>query len=380
MTATLELARELIARPSVSPVDGGCQDLIAGRLEPLGFSIERMPRGGVENLWARRGRDGPLLCLAGHTDVVPAGPQEAWDTPPFDPVIRDGWLMGRGSADMKAGLAALVVACEEFLAACPEPRGSLGFLVTSDEEGLAKDGTVAVVEHLVERGESIDWCLIGEPSSARTLGDVVRIGRRGSLSVELKARGRQGHVAYAELARNPLHELFPALAELVATEWDRGNEAFPPTGFQVTNLRAGTGVMNVIPGEAEVRFNFRYSTEQTLEGLKARVIEVLDRHGLEWEATWRDVGRPFLTPEGPLTHAVVAATRKVLGVDPDLSTGGGTSDGRFIAPTGAAVVELGHVNDSIHAVNERVAVADVERLKDVYVEVLTRLLGPGAGG
>ncbi len=375
MSHTLELARDLIGRPSVTPDDGGCQVLLGERLAALGFVLEPMRIGDVDNLWARRGDSGPLLCLAGHTDVVPTGPESAWTHPPFAATVADGWLYGRGSADMKSALAAMIVACEEYLAEHPDPAGSLAFLITSDEEGIAVDGTRAVVERLQARGEHIDYCLIGEPSSHACLGDVARVGRRGSLSAELTVHGKQGHVAYAHLARNPLHDLAPALTELCATEWDRGNDAFPPTTFQATNLNAGTGAMNVIPGEARLRFNFRYCTEQTMEGIQEQVETVLDRHGLDYEILWRDVGRPFLTPEGVLTDAVRRAVRDELDVNPEMSTGGGTSDGRFIAPTGAQVVEFGLLNATIHQVDERTPVADLDRLKTVYRRVLEYLLG-----
>lgn len=375
MSHTLELARELIRLPSVTPDDNGCQTLLGDRLAALGFDLEPMRIGDVDNLWARRGDGGPLLCLAGHTDVVPTGPESAWTHPPFAATVEDGWLYGRGAADMKSALAAMVVACEEFLADHPDPAGSLAFLITSDEEGIAVDGTRAVIERLQARDEGIDYCLIGEPSSHACLGDVARIGRRGSLSAELTVHGKQGHVAYAHLARNPLHDLAPALAELCATEWDRGNDAFPATTFQATNLNAGTGAMNVIPGEARLRFNFRYCTEQTMEGLQEQVETVLDRHGLDYDILWRDVGRPFLTPEGPLTDAVRRAVRDELEVTPEMSTGGGTSDGRFIAPTGAQVVEFGLLNATIHQVDERTPVADLDRLKTVYRRVLEYLLG-----
>lgn len=375
MSRTLEFARELIGRPSVTPDDGGCQALIGERLAALGFVLEPMRIGDVDNLWARRGDSGPLLCLAGHTDVVPTGPESAWTHPPFAATVTDGWLYGRGAADMKSALAAMIVACEEYLADHPDPAGSLAFLITSDEEGIAVDGTRAVVERLQARDEKIDYCLIGEPSSHTSLGDVARIGRRGSLSAELTVRGKQGHVAYAHLARNPLHDLAPALTELCATEWDHGNDAFPPTTFQATNLNAGTGAMNVIPGEARLRFNFRYCTEQTMAGIQEQVESLLDRHGLDYDIAWRDVGRPFLTSEGVLTDAVRRAIRDELDVNPEMSTGGGTSDGRFIAPSGAQVVEFGLLNATIHQVDERTPVADLDRLKTVYRRVLEYLLG-----
>ncbi|HRP88380.1 MAG TPA: succinyl-diaminopimelate desuccinylase [Gammaproteobacteria bacterium] len=374
MSQVLELAKALVARPSITPDDADCQELMIRRLEPLGFRIERMRVGEVDNFWARLGSEGPLLCFAGHTDVVPTGPVETWRSQPFVPTERDGQLWGRGTADMKASLAAMVVACEEYLAGNPAPAGSIAFLITSDEEGPAKDGTRAVIERLEARGEKIDWCLVGEPSSRERLGDMLRIGRRGSLSGDLVVHGVQGHVAYPESAVNPLHKLAPVLAELVTLEWDAGNESFPPTSFQLTNLHSGTGFRNVTPGSAELKFNIRYSTEQTFEGLQARIHEVLDRHGLDYTIAWRDAGRPFLTRGGPFLEAVRAVVREIAGVDPELSTGGGTSDGRFIAPTGADVVELGPLNASIHKIDEHVRIADLEPLKDLYLGILRRLL------
>jgi succinyl-diaminopimelate desuccinylase len=371
----LELARELVRRPSVTPEDAGCQALMAERLERIGFHVEHLRFGEVDNFWARRGNAGPVLCFAGHTDVVPTGPLEAWTHDPYAADIVDGQLWGRGTADMKASLAAMVVACEEFIATHPDHAGSIAFLITSDEEGPAQDGTKAVIETLEARGEKIDWCLVGEPSSKTQLGDMLRIGRRGSLSGDLHVNGVQGHVAYPETALNPLHKLAPVLAELVTLEWDAGNEAFPPTSFQLTNLQSGTGFRNVIPGSAELKFNIRYSTEQTFEGLQARIHEVLDRHGLDYSINWRDAGRPFLTPPGAFLEAVRDTVRAVAGVDPELSTGGGTSDGRFIAPTGAAVVELGPINASIHKIDEHVRVDDLEPLKDLYLGIMRRLLG-----
>ncbi len=374
MSDTLELARELIRRPSVTPEDAGCQDLLAQRLERLGFRIEPMPFGEVKNLWARRGERSPLFCFAGHTDVVPPGPLEAWDSPPFEPEIREGRLFGRGAADMKGSLAAMLTATERFLARHPDHAGSLAWLITSDEEGVAVDGTVKVVERLEARGEKIDWCLVGEPSSGEQLGDTIKNGRRGSLNGRLVVKGIQGHVAYPHLARNPVHQALPALAELAATEWDRGNDFFPPTSFQVSNLHAGTGATNVIPGELEVVFNFRYSTENTAQTLERRTEEILRAHGLEYELEWSLSGEPFLTPEGELVEAAVAAVREVTGLEPELSTSGGTSDGRFIAPTGAQVIELGPRNATIHKVNEEVGVEELERLSRIYEALLERLL------
>ncbi len=374
MSRVLELTRDLVARPSVTPADAGCQGIIAERLAAIGFHLEPMPFGEVTNLWARRGDAGPLLCLAGHTDVVPTGPESAWRSPPFVPTIDGPWLRGRGTADMKAALAAMVVACEDFVAAHPDHAGSLAFLITSDEEGIAVDGTKRVIERLAGRGERIDYCLIGEPSSAERLGDTARVGRRGSLSAELTVRGIQGHVAYAHVARNPLHDLAPALAELCAIEWDRGNEHFPPTSFQATNIQAGTGAMNVIPGGLLLKFNLRYCTEQTKAGLESRIEALLDRHGLDYEILWRDVGRPFMTAGERFVDAVSGAVADVTGDTPELSTGGGTSDGRFIAPAGAQVIELGHLNASIHQVDEAVPVADLEPLATIYRRILERML------
>lgn len=375
MSETLRLARELIAKPSVTPDDAGCQEVLAKRLDDLGFQVEIMQIGDVTNLWAKRGSARPLLCLAGHTDVVPTGEESLWRHPPFTPTEENGWLYGRGAADMKSALAAMIVACEEYLAARTDPDGSLAFLITSDEEGIAVDGTRAVIERLNDRGEHIDMCIIGEPSSSETLGDVIRIGRRGSLSAELTVLGKQGHVAYADKARNPLHDLAPALKELIEVHWDEGNEAFPPSSFQATNIAAGTGAMNVIPGECQVRFNVRYCTEQTMEGLQGRIEEILDRHGLDYRIMWRDVGRPFLTGEGQLTTAVRDAVEDELGIVPQMSTGGGTSDGRFIAPSGAQVVEVGLLNATIHQVDERTPVEDLDRLKNVYRRALENILG-----
>jgi succinyl-diaminopimelate desuccinylase len=374
LSKVLELTKALVGRASITPEDAGCQELMIGRLESLGFRIERMRFGEVDNFWARLGDRGPLLCFAGHTDVVPTGPVDAWQSAPFVPTVRDGSLWGRGTADMKASLAAMVVACEEFLADSRPLSGSIAFLVTSDEEGPAIHGTRAVMEVLEARGEKIDWCLVGEPSSRSQLGDMLRIGRRGSLSGDVTVRGMQGHVAYPETADNPLHRLAPVLAELVTLEWDAGNDAFPPTSFQLTNLHSGTGFRNVIPGDAELKFNIRYSTEQTMESLQARIHEIFDRHGLDYRISWRDAGRPFLTPRGPFLEAVRDVVREVARIDPELSTGGGTSDGRFIAPTGAAVVELGPLNASIHKIDEHVQIADLEPLKNLYLGIMRRLL------
>ncbi|MBI5040809.1 MAG: succinyl-diaminopimelate desuccinylase [Gammaproteobacteria bacterium] len=372
---TLDLARDLIARPSVTPDDQGCQQLIGERLAALGFKLEFMNFGEVINLWARRGDSGPLLAFAGHTDVVPTGPESAWASPPFHPEIRDGLLYGRGAADMKGSIAAMITACERFLVEHPDHRGSLAFLITSDEEGIATEGTVKVIETLEARGEKIDWCLVGEPSSVKQAGDVVKNGRRGSLSGTLSVRGVQGHVAYPHLADNPVHRALPALAELATTTWDNGNDFFPPTTFQISNLHAGTGATNVIPGTLELLFNFRYSTENNEVSLKQRVHALLDKHGLDYQLDWFHSGAPFLTPAGELVDAVRVAVREVTGLETELSTSGGTSDGRFIAPTGAQVVELGPVNATIHKVNECVAVEELERLTRMYEGVMRELLG-----
>ncbi|MHB1240615.1 MAG: succinyl-diaminopimelate desuccinylase [Gammaproteobacteria bacterium] len=373
-SATVVLARELIRRPSVTPADGGCQEVLIRRLEALGFQAERLPFGPVTNTWIRLGDSAPLLVFAGHTDVVPSGPEERWDTPPFEPAVRDGQLYGRGAADMKGSLAAMVTACEAALASGPLLRGSVALLLTSDEEGDAVDGTVRVVQHLQDRGETIDWCLVGEPSSVRRLGDTVKIGRRGSLSGRLRVLGTQGHVAYPERADNPIHRAAPALAELCAASWDAGNEHFPPTTFQISNVHGGTGAYNVIPGDLEVAFNFRYSTEVTAQDLQQRVEALLQRHALRYEIDWSHSGQPFLTRGGELLDAVRGAVRDVLGIETEASTAGGTSDGRFIAPTGAQVVELGPVNASIHQINERVALEELDALSALYRRVLERLL------
>jgi succinyl-diaminopimelate desuccinylase len=374
MNPTLSLARDLIARPSITPEDAGCQDLLAARLEPLGFAVERLRFGEVHNLWARHGDQGPLFVFAGHTDVVPPGHLKDWTSPPFEPSVRDGCLYGRGAVDMKTSLAAMVTACERFLTAHPEPRGSIGLLITSDEEGPAINGTVKVLEHLLARGERIDWCLVGEPSSGERLGDVVKNGRRGSLSGELTVHGTQGHVAYPHQASNPIHRFAPALVELCATEWDRGNAFFPPTSFQVSNLQAGTGAGNVIPGRLRAWFNFRFSTEVTEQALRRRVEAILDAHGLAYDLKWTLSGPPFLTAEGALVDAVRGAILDTLGIETELSTSGGTSDGRFIAPTGAQVVELGPLNATIHKVDECTPLEDPDALSRTYQRVLERLL------
>jgi succinyl-diaminopimelate desuccinylase len=376
MANTLQLTEELISRASVSPTDGGCQALMIERLEAIGFTVEKLPFGPVMNFWAKRGGSGPVFCFAGHTDVVPSGPIEEWRSDPFSPVIRDGVLYGRGAADMKSGLAAMVTACEEFVGQHPAHRGSIAFLITSDEEGPSVDGTRRVVEVLRARHETIDYCLVGEPSSEIELGDTIKIGRRGSLSGRLTVHGIQGHIAYPQFADNPVHALAPALAELASRTWDHGNAHFQPTTFQVSNIAAGTGAPNVIPGELKARFNLRFSTEQTVEKLKATVEELLQRHQVKHTLDWFISGYPFLTVPGELSEAASRAVREQLQITPKLSTGGGTSDGRFIAPMGAQVIELGVVNQSIHKVDECVRVADIDRLHALYRRTLELLLTP----
>jgi succinyl-diaminopimelate desuccinylase len=374
LSPTLDLALALMREPSVTPFDANCQTLMIARLEKIGFRVERLRFGEVDNFWARRGDTGPVLAFAGHTDVVPTGPVENWAVPPFAPEIRDGMLIGRGAADMKGSLAAMVVACERFVAAHPQHRGSIAFLITSDEEGVAVDGTVKVVEHLEARGEKITWALVGEPSSATRLGDTVKNGRRGSLNGILTVQGTQGHVAYPQLADNPVHRAAPALAELAAEVWDHGNDFFPATSFQISNVSAGTGANNVIPGEMKVVFNFRFSTEVTEAVLRERTEAILNKHGLRYRLDWSLSGQPFLTAEGELVAAAAASIRAVCGIDTVLSTAGGTSDGRFIAPTGAQVLELGPVNATIHKVNEEVRAADLDTLTDIYEHILKKLL------
>ena len=374
MLNALELAQELIRRPSVTPADGGCQAFLAGRLSALGFRCEPMRFGEVDNLWARRGTGKPLLCFAGHTDVVPTGPLAEWHSEPFTPAIRDGRLYGRGAADMKSSIAAFVVATEAFVRERPDHAGSIAFLLTSDEEGPSVDGTVKVVDALRARGETLDYCIIGEPSSARVTGDMARVGRRGSLHVRLTVRGIQGHVAYPEQVRNPIHLVAPALAEIAATRWDEGNEFFPPTSFQVSNFNAGTGADNVVPGVAELICNFRFSTASTEQSLKERFEAILTRHGLDYEARWALSGKPFLSRKGRLIEAMQAAVRAHAGVDVELSTGGGTSDGRFIVDICPELVELGPVNATIHKLNEHVEVAALETLPRIYLDMLRQLL------
>ncbi len=373
-SATLDLSLELLRQPSVTPVDHTCQNIMADRLAKAGFNIEHMRFEDVDNLWARRGAEAPVFCFAGHTDVVPTGNLDAWNSAPFAPEIRDGKLYGRGSADMKTALAAMVLASERFTAKHPNHRGSIAFLITSDEEGPAINGTVKVIEALEARNEKMTWCLVGEPSSTHQLGDIIKNGRRGSLNAKLTVKGKQGHVAYPHLAVNPIHTASKALAELCETVWDNGNEYFPATSFQISNLNAGTGATNVVPGVMTSLFNFRYSTEVTAEELKARTLEILDRNKVEYDIAWTHSGLPFLTPAGELVNAAKNAIRNVTGVEAELSTSGGTSDGRFIAPTGAQVLELGVLNASIHQIDEHVNVADLEPLAEIYEQILIGLL------
>lgn len=374
MSDTLDLAIDLISRPSVTPRDDGCQTRMAERLKACGFTNEDMTFGEVTNLWSRRGTEGPVFCFAGHTDVVPTGPLEEWTSDPFKPEIRDGLLYGRGAADMKGSLAAMITATERFVAGHPDHKGTISYLITSDEEGPAVDGTVKVIKALEERKEKIDWCLVGEPTSTEHVGDVVKNGRRGSHNARLLIHGVQGHVAYPHLVNNPVHLAAPALAELAAIRWDEGNEFFPPTSFQISNIHAGTGATNVVPGTLEVVFNLRYSTETNHHRIEAMVDEVLNKHNLDYEIEWNLSGKPFLTPEGELVEAAKTAVKAVAGYETSLSTSGGTSDGRFIAPTGAQVLELGPLNATIHKVNECVSVSDLDQLSEIYEAILLNLL------
>jgi len=372
---TLDLTCELIRRRSVTPLDDGCQQLMIERLEALGFCVVRLPFGDVENFWAVHGKNGPTLCFAGHTDVVPTGPENDWQRPPFEPKIESGILYGRGAADMKGSLAAMITSVERFLADHQDHQGQIAFLITSDEEGIAVDGTVKVVEWLREQNAIPEWCIVGEPSSSKQVGDVVKNGRRGSLGAELTVKGIQGHVAYPHLADNPIHRIAPALAELAAESWDNGNDFFPATSFQVSNIQGGTGATNVIPGKVHVVFNFRFSTEVTSEQLRERTGAILDKHNLDYDIKWHLSGQPFLTAEGELVEATVASIREVTGLSTELSTAGGTSDGRFIAPFGTQVVELGPVNATIHKVDECASVADIDQLSIIYQRILEKLLG-----
>lgn len=373
---TLELACKLIERPSITPDDAGCQSLLAARLRSSKFRIEQMRFGSVDNLWARHGDEGPLLVMLGHTDVVPPGPLDAWSSPPFEPEIRGDWLYGRGAADMKGGVAAMVTACERFLEKCPRPAGSLAMLLTSDEEGPAINGIRKVIEVLQERNETIDWCLVGEPSSRDRLGDVMRIGRRGSLSGHITVQGIQGHIAYPHLAHNPVHDLARLIGELSARAWDEGHPPFPPTSFQVSNIKGGTGAENLIPGQADAHFNFRHSPAHNEDSLVEAVESICRDLGIESRIEWRLSGEPFISEPGALTQALLEAASSILDIRPEGDTGGGTSDGRFIAPTGAEVVEFGPINASIHQIDERVGVEDLDRLSLVYESVIEGLLSP----
>ena len=378
MSKTLELAKDLIARRSNTPEDAGCQEVMIKRLEPLGFKVERMRFGDVDNFYARRGNSGPLLVFAGHTDVVPTGPVEKWHTPPFEPTIKDGMLYGRGAADMKTSCAAFITAIEEFVAQHPEHPGSIGLLITSDEEGIAINGTVKVVEALKARNEHFDYCIVGEPTSNKVVGDMIKNGRRGSLSGKLTVKGVQGHIAYPHLVKNPIHMVAPAIKDMVETVWDKGNEYFPPTSWQISNMNGGTGATNVVPGEVEILFNFRFCPEldgqgSTEQNLKSRVHAILDKHALDYELEW-EYSPPYITPRGELVEAIGKAIEESYGVTPELSTTGGTSDGRFIADICKQVIEFGPLNATIHKLNECVAVADIEPLKDTYKRTLEKLL------
>jgi succinyl-diaminopimelate desuccinylase len=375
MSEILDLTIDLVRRPSLTPDDQGCQQLIAERLARNGFAIEHLRYGEVDNLWATHGEGAPVLVFLGHTDVVPPGLLERWTSPPFEPTIRDGKLYGRGTADMKSGVAAMTLALEAFVSAHPQHRGTIALLVTSDEEGPTNlDGVRRVAEELRRRGQRIDWCVVGEPSSAQRFGDVMRVGRRGSLSAHLTVRGVQGHVAYPDKVKNPIHLAAPALAELAATRWDEGNEEFPPTSMQISNVHAGTGALNVVPGELKVAFNFRFCTESTADSLRERTEAILRKHGLDYDIAWDLSGEPFLTRDGALRAAASAAIHDVCGIVPEGNTGGGTSDGRFIAPLGAEVVELGPVNASIHKIDENVALDELEKLPGIYQAIAQRLL------
>lgn len=374
LSPTLELACDLMARRSVTPEDAGCQDVMIARLEKIGFKVDRLRFEDVDNFWAVRGDEGPIVAFAGHTDVVPTGPEANWTYPPFEPIIVDGMLYGRGAADMKGSLASMLVATEDFVAQHPDHSGRIAFLITSDEEGPSINGTVKVVEWLEEKGEKITWCIVGEPSSTAEVGDVIKNGRRGSLGAVLTVKGVQGHVAYPHLAENPIHTLAPALAELTSANWDNGNEFFPATSFQVSNINSGTGATNVIPGELEMVYNFRFSTEVTEEELRARTEAILEKHGVNYDVEWKLSGQPFLTAEGDLVDALVEGIKHQCNRDTELSTSGGTSDGRFIAPTGAQVCELGPLNDTIHKVNECVSASDLETLTGIYTRALKNLL------
>ena len=373
MSNTLELAKSLISKPSITPDDLGCQAIMIDRLKKIGFEIHPLKFGDVDNFWAVHGDSGPLFAFAGHTDVVPAGDENAWNTKPFEPTIKDGYLYGRGAADMKGGLASMVTATEKFIKENPNHKGRIAFLITSDEEGVAVNGTVKVMDYLKANEQKIDYCLLGEPSSTSSTGDVIKNGRRGSLNGVLKINGKQGHVAYPHLAKNPIHLVSPALDDLCNQEWDNGNDYFPATSFQISNMHSGDGVTNIIPGDAQVKFNFRYSTETNKENLQKKVHEILDLHNLDYSIEWSHSGYPFLTPKGALVSACVEAIKKTKGIDTELSTSGGTSDGRFIAQEGTQVVELGPVNATIHQINESVLVQDLDDLSEIYYQVLRNI-------
>jgi len=373
MSNTLELAKSLISKASITPDDHGCQAIMIDRLNKIGFEIHPLKFGDVDNFWAVHGDSGPLFAFAGHTDVVPAGDENAWNTKPFEPTIKDGYLYGRGAADMKGGLASMVTATEKFIKENPNHKGRIAFLITSDEEGVAVNGTVKVMDYLKANEQKIDYCLLGEPSSTSSTGDVIKNGRRGSLNGVLKVNGKQGHVAYPHLAKNPIHLVSPALDDLCNQEWDNGNDYFPATSFQISNMHSGDGVTNVIPGDAQVKFNFRYSTETNKENLQKKVHEILDLHNLDYSIEWSHSGYPFLTPKGELVSACVEAIKKTKGIDTELSTSGGTSDGRFIAQEGTQVVELGPVNATIHQINESVLVQDLDDLSEIYYQVLRNI-------
>ncbi len=375
MSSTLDLTQQLIARPSLTPLDEGCLDLISSHLTPLDFKLEKMRCGEVDNLYARRGTSAPVICFAGHTDVVPTGPVDKWHSHPFTPTVRDGMLYGRGAADMKGSIAAFVTATEKFVANHPQHRGSIALMLTSDEEGVAVEGTVRVVEALQARHEKLDYCIVGEPTAVSKMGDTIKNGRRGSLSGTLTVKGVQGHIAYPHLVKNPIHLASPAIAELAATEWDAGNEYFPPTSWQISNITGGTGATNVVPGTLEILFNFRHSTASSTDSLKQKVHAILDKHGLEYDLKWEMSGKPYLTPRGDLVDAVSAAIKHVTGAEAELSTSGGTSDGRFIADICPQVLEVGPVNATIHKLNECVSVADLEALSEIYYLTLVKLLG-----
>ena len=374
MSKTLNLTKELISKKSITPLDEGCQDLLISHLELLGFTIEKMAYGNVSNFYARKGHEAPLLVFAGHTDVVPPGPETKWSSPPFEPTIKNDRLYGRGAADMKASLAAFIVSIEEFLAENKDHKGSIGLLITSDEEGIAVDGTVKVIEALKNRKEKIDFCIVGEPTCVSKLGDTVKNGRRGSLSAKLKVKGIQGHIAYPELIKNPIHEVAPAIDDLVKTIWDEGNEYFPKTSWQISNINGGTGATNVVPGDVEILFNFRYSSASTADMLKSRFIEILNKHQLDYDIDWEHSGEPYLTEKGSLVDILSDAVEEISGVKPTISTTGGTSDGRFISKLCDQVVEFGPINESIHKINENVSVNDIETLKDIYKLTISKIL------